>query len=73
LADEAFFGTLVLESALWWYVVADVIDAIRRRRLSKTVSAKPHLRESHLGRQPRNSGATSSSSGRRVRGAASTD
>jgi hypothetical protein len=29
---EGFFGTFILESAFWWYLVADVVDAIRRRR-----------------------------------------
>lgn len=31
-ADEAFFATLALESALWWYAVGIIVDAVRRRR-----------------------------------------
>ncbi len=31
-ADEAFFATLGVESALWWYAVGIIVDAVRRRR-----------------------------------------
>ena len=31
-ADEAFFSTLVVESALWWYAVGVLVEAVRRRR-----------------------------------------
>lgn len=31
-ADEAFFATLAVESALWWYAVGIVVDAVRRHR-----------------------------------------
>jgi hypothetical protein len=36
-SDEAFFGTLVVESALWWFVVGALVAAGRRRaRRSKS-------------------------------------
>jgi len=38
-SSEAFFGTFILESAFWWYLVAGVIDAIRRHRAADTGSA----------------------------------
>ncbi len=31
-SDEAFFGTFILESAFWWYLVGGAVDVIRRRR-----------------------------------------
>lgn len=31
-ADETFFGTILLESALWWYAIAFLIVARRHRR-----------------------------------------
>jgi len=46
-SSEAFFGTFILESAFWWYVVAGVADVIRRHRAAGSGSAtiawvKPH-------------------------------
>jgi hypothetical protein len=38
-SSEAFFGTFLLESAFWWYLVAGVIDGIRRHRSGGAGSA----------------------------------
>ena len=39
-ADEAFFATLAVESALWWYAVGIIVDVVRRRR-GRPSSAPP--------------------------------
>jgi hypothetical protein len=31
-SDEAFFGTLAMESALWWWAVGALVVVVRRRR-----------------------------------------
>jgi hypothetical protein len=31
-SDQAFFGTLAVESALWWYMVGALAAVVRRRR-----------------------------------------
>lgn len=41
-SDETFFGTLLAESALWWWTVGAVVDTIRRRRaLTARRSSRP--------------------------------
>ncbi|MEX0880473.1 MAG: hypothetical protein WD451_12205 [Thermoanaerobaculia bacterium] len=37
-SDEAFFGTLVVESALWWYMVGALVAVVRRRRAHRLMS-----------------------------------
>jgi hypothetical protein len=34
-ADEAFFATLAVESALWWYAVGVIFAAVRRRHFRR--------------------------------------
>jgi hypothetical protein len=32
-SDQAFFGTLAVGSALWWYMVGALVALVRRRRM----------------------------------------
>jgi len=36
-SDEAFFGTLVVESALWWYILGALVAVLRRHRAASLV------------------------------------
>jgi hypothetical protein len=38
-ADEAFFGTLIIESTLWWYILGALVVAVRRRRAARPPSS----------------------------------
>ena len=41
-ADEAFFGTLVVETALWWWVCAALLARIRGRRARRPPEPEAH-------------------------------
>ncbi|MGE5275450.1 MAG: hypothetical protein ACM3SU_00505 [Acidobacteriota bacterium] len=46
-SSEAFFGTFILESAFWWYLVAGVTDVIRRHRATGPGSAVARVEPRH--------------------------
>jgi hypothetical protein len=39
-SDQAFFGTLAVESACWWYVVGALVVVIRRRRAHRLITSE---------------------------------
>jgi hypothetical protein len=41
-ADEAFFGTLVVETALWWWVCDALLARIRSRRARRPPEPEAH-------------------------------
>ncbi len=39
-SDEAFFGTLAIESVLWWYFLGVLVAVLRRRRRARLTASR---------------------------------